>query len=133
MLLLHYSDASFLLLQLLNLLDVVIAESKSNAADEPETSVPQQQSAHQISTSDAEMNTGSEAIISEVDESSKASSSGVESGSGALHVLLDLPQAELRLLCSLLAKEGYVVHSLYSYLFLYVLCSGGKTYYIVFF
>lgn len=95
--------------QLLNLLDVIIAESKSNSSDEPESSVPhQRQTGPQISAQDAEMNTTTAATTSEVDDSSKISSSGVENENetGSLNVLNNLPQAELCLLCSLLAKEG---------------------------
>ncbi|KAL3514293.1 hypothetical protein ACH5RR_027010, partial [Cinchona calisaya] len=94
--------------QLLNLLDVIIdnAESESNSSDEPGSSGPVQLSDPQISTSDAEMNTSSGATSNEVDNSLKASSSGAEKEGDSLHVLLNLPQAELRLLCSLLAREG---------------------------
>lgn len=104
-----------MLLQLLNLLDVIIAESKSNSSDEPESSVPhQRQTGPQISAQDAEMNITTAATMSEVDNSSKISSSGVENENenetGSLNVLNNLPQAELCLLCSLLAKEGYVVY-----------------------
>ncbi|KAL3504968.1 hypothetical protein ACH5RR_034809 [Cinchona calisaya] len=94
--------------QLLNLLDVIIdnAENKSTSSDEPGSSRPEQQSDPQISTSDAEMNTGSGATANEVDDSLKVSSSGAEREGDSLHFLLNLPQAELRLLCSLLAREG---------------------------
>lgn len=102
-----------MLLQLLNLLDVIIAESKSNSSDEPESSVPhQRQTGPHISAQDAEMNITTAATMPEVDNSSKISSSGVENENetGSLNVLNNLPQAELCLLCSLLAKEGYVVY-----------------------
>ncbi|CDP00938.1 unnamed protein product [Coffea canephora] len=93
--------------QLLNLLDVVIdnAETKSNSSDEPGSSVPGQQSDPHTSTSDAEMNASSGAT-SAVNDSLKASSSGAKREGDSVHVLLNLPQAELRLLCSLLAREG---------------------------
>ena len=82
------------------------AETKSNSSDEPGSSVPGQQSDPHTSTSDAEMNTSSGAT-SAVNDSLKASSSGAKREGDSVHVLLNLPQAELRLLCSLLAREGY--------------------------
>lgn len=72
----------------------------------------QQQTGPQISAQDAEMNITTATTTTEVDNSSKISSSGVENENetGSLNVLNNLPQAELCLLCSLLAKEGYVVY-----------------------
>lgn len=100
--------------QLLSLLDVIIdnAGSKSSSS-KPGIYAPQQQSGSDVPTTDAEMHTtDSGAISSEANAGSKADESMVPSVSGASEaydahsVLLSLPQADLRLLCSLLATEG---------------------------
>ncbi|GMH04119.1 hypothetical protein Nepgr_005958 [Nepenthes gracilis] len=99
--------------QLLNLLEVIIdhAESKSGSSSGSGLSTNEQQSGPQMET-DAEMNSDSGPISSQIDaaakadESMKPSTSGVNGGCDAQTILLGLPQAELRLLCSLLAKEG---------------------------
>lgn len=99
--------------QLLNLLDVIIdnAESKPSSEDRGESQT--EQLSGQISTSDAEINTGSggisfgsDARSSKADDVSKPSASVSNRESDAQSILLDLPQAELRLLCSLLARES---------------------------
>uniref|UniRef100_A0A5B6ZFI1 HECT-type E3 ubiquitin transferase n=1 Tax=Davidia involucrata TaxID=16924 RepID=A0A5B6ZFI1_DAVIN len=101
--------------QLLNLLEVIIdnAESKSSLPIESGASAAAQTSGPQLSTSDAEINTGSggkssgpDITSSKADDSSKPSASGVNIECDTQTVLLNLPQAELRLLCSLLAREG---------------------------
>ncbi|KAM1225513.1 hypothetical protein ACFX13_044968 [Malus domestica] len=100
--------------QLLNLLEVIIdnAERKSSVKSGVGVSVSEQPSAPQISTADAEMNTesGGAAVVvgmsDKVVDSSKPTTSGVDSKCETASVLLNLPQEELRLLCSLLAREG---------------------------
>ncbi|TQD93583.1 hypothetical protein C1H46_020791 [Malus baccata] len=101
--------------QLLNLLEVIIdnAESQPSVKSGVGVSVSEQPSAPQISTSDAEMNTesgGTAAVVvgmpDKVVDSSKPTTSGVDSKCDTASVLLNLPQEELRLLCSLLAREG---------------------------
>ncbi|GAB4839475.1 hypothetical protein Ancab_028998 [Ancistrocladus abbreviatus] len=99
--------------QLLNLLEVIIdnAESKSGSAAGIGLSTNEQQSGPHMDT-DAEMHTDSGARPSEIDGASKVDdsvkplTSGVNEACDAQTILLGLPQAELRLLCSLLAKEG---------------------------
>lgn len=98
-------------MQLLNLLEVIIdnAENKTSLTDKSEAAT-EKPSAPQNSSSDAEMNTEAGTTTSGVAGSSSAKpASGANSESDAQIVLLNLPQAELRLLCSLLAREGYVV------------------------
>ncbi|KAF8377410.1 hypothetical protein HHK36_030787 [Tetracentron sinense] len=98
--------------QLLNLLEVVIdsAESNSNLSSKPGVSATEQPSGPQISVLEADMNTNTavsscgDIKSSKTDECSKPSTSGTISDTQA--VLLSLPQKELRLLCSLLAREG---------------------------
>lgn len=103
------------LLQLLNLLEVVInkAESKSSLSDKS-GAAPEQPSAPQNSTSDTEINTeaggapsGVAVSSSTAVDSSKPTTSSANNEYDTQSVLLNLPQAELRLLCSLLAREGY--------------------------
>ncbi|KNA10493.1 hypothetical protein SOVF_143570 [Spinacia oleracea] len=101
--------------QLLSLLDVIIdnAGSKSSSI-KPGLPTPEQQSgSSEAPTTDAEMQTtdsgaaSSEANAgSKVDESIVPSVSGSSEAYDAKTVLLSLPQADLRLLCSLLATEG---------------------------
>ncbi|KAF9687431.1 hypothetical protein SADUNF_Sadunf02G0092800 [Salix dunnii] len=94
--------------QLLNLLEVIIdnAENKTSLSDKSEAAT-EKPSAPQNSSSDAEMNTEAGATTSGVAGSSSAKpASGANSESDAQIVLLNLPQTELRLLCSLLAREG---------------------------
>lgn len=91
--------------QLLNLLDVIIdnAESKSVSSDKPSAGQPA--AAAQIS-SDAHMSTGSGSNSSEADETPKTLSSASGLEQEAEIIQRDLPKSELRLLCSLLAREG---------------------------
>lgn len=96
-------------------MEVIIDNAESKSADKSgvEVSVSEQPSAPQISTSDAEMNTesgGTSVVVAMPDkivDSSKPSTSGVDNKCDTESILLNLPQAELRLLCSLLAREGY--------------------------
>ncbi|CAK9186569.1 unnamed protein product [Ilex paraguariensis] len=101
--------------QLLNLLDVIIdnAEVKPSSSDEPKASAAEHSSGLQLSTSNAEINTGSggmssysDATSSKADDTSKPSFSDVNKECDTQAVLLNLPHAELRLICSLLAREG---------------------------
>ncbi|CAK7347286.1 unnamed protein product [Dovyalis caffra] len=95
--------------QLLNLLEVIIdnAENKTSLSDKSEAAT-EQPSVPQNSSSDAEMNTEVGAANPGIagSSSSKPTSSDANSESDAQNILLNLPQAELRLLCSLLAREG---------------------------
>ena len=109
--------------QLLNLLEVIIehAEAKSSLSNASGASATEPSPAPHTTTSDAVVNTGSGGISSgsdvtsaNVDDSSKPSTSGANMECDTETVLINLPQAELRLLCSLLAREGYV--SVHSYL-----------------
>lgn len=100
--------------QLLNLLDVIIdkAESKQSSNVKSDTSVSEHPSGPQLLTSDAEMNTesGGTTVVgtsTKTVDSAVPSTSGADNECDAQTVLLNLPQAELRLLCSLLAREGY--------------------------
>lgn len=99
--------------QLLNLLDVIIdsAGSKCNSSDKSCIST-EPVLGPQISAMEADGNIDS--IISsgldacpKVDDSSKPTTSGSKECESQ-QVLGNLPQAELQLLCSLLALEGYV-------------------------
>ncbi|XP_019414794.1 PREDICTED: E3 ubiquitin-protein ligase UPL1-like isoform X2 [Lupinus angustifolius] len=98
--------------QLLNLLDVIIdsAGSKSSSSNKSQIST-ELESAPQTSVMEADVNTDSVVISHgldaspKVDDSSKPTSSGNKE-SETEQVLSNLPQAELRLLCSLLALEG---------------------------
>ncbi|TYH65157.1 hypothetical protein ES332_D06G037000v1 [Gossypium tomentosum] len=107
--------------QLLNLLDVIIdhAERKPFSSDKLRASptelasTTEQILASQISMSDAAINAENHYAPSEVAESSlKTADSSKPSASCASNecdvqsVLTNLPRAELRLLCSLLAREG---------------------------
>lgn len=96
-------------------MEVIIdsAESKSSSSEKSEVSVSEQESGPQLLTSDTEMNTDSTSVSArvvtstKVVNSSKPSTSGADNECDTQTVLLNLPQAELRLLCSLLAREGY--------------------------
>ncbi|KAJ7958898.1 E3 ubiquitin-protein ligase UPL1-like [Quillaja saponaria] len=102
--------------QLLNLLEVIIdnAETKPGSSDKAQISASEPTSDPHISTADADMNTdsgGSSDVSAQakVVDSSKPTTSGTESTHKECEtqiVLQSLPQAELRLLCSLLAREG---------------------------
>ena len=104
-----------LLLQLLNLLDVIIdyAERKPLSSEKSRASSTEQVPASQISMSDVDISAENRDGPSEVAESplktadsSTPSTSGVSNECDAQSVLTNLPRAELRLLCSLLAREG---------------------------
>ncbi|KAF5950451.1 hypothetical protein HYC85_012444 [Camellia sinensis] len=101
--------------QLLSLLDVIVdnAESKSSLSNESGIPAAEQTSGPHISTSVADINTVSSAISSGSDitaskpnDDSKPSASSTNAECDTQNVLDNLPQAELRLLCSLLAREG---------------------------
>jgi E3 ubiquitin-protein ligase HUWE1 len=114
-------------LQLLNLLEVIIdnAESKSDLSDKSGESASEHTSGPEILASDVGMNresgqisSGAAATSKDVD-SPKPTTSGAHKEFDTRIVLLNLPQAELRLLCSLLAREGYdVAFGLYKLNFL---------------
>ncbi|KAE9458821.1 hypothetical protein C3L33_09258, partial [Rhododendron williamsianum] len=101
--------------QLLHLLEVIIdyAESKSSSSNASGVSAAEQTSGLQIATSDAEINTGSgvkssgsDITSSKPNGSSKPSALSADADCDTQTVVDSLPQAELRLLCSLLAREG---------------------------
>ncbi|XP_054797950.1 E3 ubiquitin-protein ligase UPL1-like [Prosopis cineraria] len=100
--------------QLLNLLEVIIdsAGSKSTSYEKPQVPTSELPSGPQISAMDTDVHADSNIMSSHVDasvkvvESSKATASGTDKEYESLRVLSNLPQAELRLLCSLLAQEG---------------------------
>ena len=103
------------MLQLLNLLDVIIdhAERKPLSSEKSRASSTEQIPASQISMSDADINTENRDAPSEVAElpfktsdTSTPSTSDASNECDAQSVLTNLPRAELRLLCSLLAREG---------------------------
>ncbi|XP_016486388.2 LOW QUALITY PROTEIN: E3 ubiquitin-protein ligase UPL2-like [Nicotiana tabacum] len=93
--------------QLLNLLDVIVlnTESKSNAREEPGSSSTEQPTGPPVQST-TEMNAESHAASSEVEDKSGASSSVAGGDQTTESILLSLPHLELRLLCSLLAREG---------------------------
>ncbi|KAL9666925.1 hypothetical protein QQ045_001269 [Rhodiola kirilowii] len=110
-----YSRSVVHLEHLLHLLEVVIenAETKSSSDEKSVASSSQQPSAPQILATGADMNVessaGSSMDVSSstmVEDSGKPSTSNVGSECDYAIVLANLPQAELRLLCSLLAREG---------------------------
>ncbi|KAK8642698.1 hypothetical protein V6N13_012035 [Hibiscus sabdariffa] len=97
--------------QLLNLLDVIVdrVEKKPLSSEKSKATSTEQMPALRISRPDAE----NEEAPSDVAESqlkvvdcSMPSTSGASNECDALGVLINLPQVELRLLCSLLAREG---------------------------
>nr|POF11976.1 e3 ubiquitin-protein ligase upl1 [Quercus suber] len=100
--------------QLLHLLEVIIdnAQGKSDISDKSGASASEQPSGPESSTSDVGMNREPGQISSGVSTSSKDVDSSKPTTSDAPKevdsrtVLLSLPQAELRLLCALLAREG---------------------------
>lgn len=89
-------------------MDVIIdyAERKSNPSLEPASSASEQPSDPQVSTSAVEMNVGSTIASGEGNSSMQASSSDADNEQTAESVLNNLPNPELQLLCSLLAREG---------------------------
>ncbi|WJX63238.1 HECT-type E3 ubiquitin transferase [Trifolium repens] len=100
--------------QLLNLLDVIIdsAGSKSSPSDKSLISASKPASGPQISAVEPEANTASGILTSMADastavgDSSKPTPVDNNMESESQRVLSNLPQSELRLLCSLLAHEG---------------------------
>ena len=111
-----YLHSSVVILQLLNLLDVIIDNAERKLPEKSGVSITEQPSVPHVSTSDAEMNTepGGPSVDggtqSNVVDSSKPSTSGADDECHTESVLLNLPQTELRLLCSLLAREGYNIN-----------------------
>jgi len=112
----HNADTIYLCLcfQLLNLLDVIIdsAGSKSSPSDKSLISTPKPSSGPQISAVEAETNAGSGDASNTVNDSSKPTPVDNIIESESQSVLSNLPQSELRLLCSLLAHEGYAYRPL---------------------
>ncbi|KAJ4930463.1 hypothetical protein NE237_014317 [Protea cynaroides] len=100
--------------QLLTLLDVVIdnAENNSSSSNKSGESPVEQTSGSQMQDGELNVTGGSSSVgdvkPSKTDECLKPSSSGTSNECDTQAVLLSLPQQELRLLCSLLAREGYV-------------------------
>lgn len=100
--------------QLLNLLDVIIDSAGNKSSDKSliSTNLP---SGPQISAVEADVNADSNILSSgddkstDVEGSSKPTSSGHKVECDSHGVLSNLRKAELRLLCSLLAQEGYVI------------------------
>ncbi|KAK9028584.1 hypothetical protein V6N11_025739 [Hibiscus sabdariffa] len=101
--------------QLLNLLDVILdhAERKPLSSEKLRSSSTEQIPASQISTSDIDINAANHDAPSKVVESSirttdssKPSTSCASNECDVPDVLTNLPRAELRLLCSLLARES---------------------------
>ncbi|CAF2040693.1 unnamed protein product, partial [Brassica napus] len=99
--------------QLLNLLEVIIdnAERKSESADGSDGPATEQQSTHQAlevenNSENHDMVSGTAGTVTKPIVSSGSSSNRAESECDVHTVLLNLPQSELCLLCSLLAREG---------------------------
>lgn len=94
---------------MLNLIEVVIDSGLSN---KPEA-LTELQSASDIVqdtpvNADAVVSSAKEDIKSRKSEDSKkASTSGTNNKNNISDILLSIPEGELRLLCSLLAREGY--------------------------
>lgn len=89
------------------------AESKSHISDQSAPSTAEQPAAPEVSSSDAEVNAESGGVSSGVGSSSKigacskTTASAADSEFDSQSILAKLPEPELRLLCSLLAREGY--------------------------
>ncbi|KAJ8645550.1 hypothetical protein MRB53_007298 [Persea americana] len=100
--------------QLLRLLEVIIdnAESASKQSNKSDGIPSDKPSGSESAIPDANANTDTvgssdgDAKPSKADDDSGPSVSGVSSECDTLSVLLSLPQPELRLLCSLLARDG---------------------------
>ncbi|XP_058080803.1 E3 ubiquitin-protein ligase UPL2-like isoform X2 [Magnolia sinica] len=100
--------------QLLNLLEVIIDSVESNSNPSNSSGAPSEQPSgsqnallDSHTNSDAvESSSGGNVKSSSTDEHSRPSAAGLNSENDVLSVLLSLPQPELRLLCSLLAREG---------------------------
>ncbi|KAI3685937.1 hypothetical protein L1987_79606 [Smallanthus sonchifolius] len=89
--------------QLLNLLDVVIDNAESTQGLVQHGKSVTEESTQMLAL---EGETNSDGKSSKIDDASKPSSSGVNTENESYNILLNLPQAELRLLCSLLASES---------------------------
>lgn len=89
-------------------MDVVIdyGEKKSNPSNEAGSSASEQPSDPQVSTPAVEMNVGSSTASGEGNSLMQATSSDADNEQTAESVLNNLPNPELQLLCSLLAREG---------------------------
>ncbi|PPR94337.1 hypothetical protein GOBAR_AA26326 [Gossypium barbadense] len=121
--------------QLLNLLDVIIdhAERKPLSSEKSKASSTEQKPALQISMSDADINAEnhdalevSESPLKTVDSSTASTSDGINE-CDAQSVLANLPRTELRLLCSLLARElSDNAYSLVAEVTDYELIPGGR-------
>ncbi|XP_042494478.1 E3 ubiquitin-protein ligase UPL2-like isoform X2 [Macadamia integrifolia] len=99
--------------QLLNLLDIVIdnAENNSSLSNKSGISPVEPTSGSQMQNAAINVDSGGASSVgdvksSKIDECLKPSASGTNNERDTQAVLLSLPQAELRLLCSLLAREG---------------------------
>ncbi|KAF8079578.1 hypothetical protein N665_1017s0001 [Sinapis alba] len=99
--------------QLLNLLEVIIdnAERKSESADGSDGSASERQSTPQVlevdnNSENHDMVSGTTGTVTKPIVASGSSSTRTESECDVHAVLLNLPQSELCLLCSLLAREG---------------------------
>ncbi|XP_043711874.1 E3 ubiquitin-protein ligase UPL2-like [Telopea speciosissima] len=98
--------------QLLNLLDVVIdnAENNSNSSNKSGESPVEHASGSQMQEAELNVTGGSssvgDVISSKTDECLKSSGSGTSNECDTQALLFSLPRAELKLLCSLLAREG---------------------------
>lgn len=88
------------------------AESKSHLSEQSVPSAAEQPAAPEVSSSDAEVNAEPGGVSSGVGTSSKIgayskiTASAADSEFDSHSILVNLPEAELRLLCSLLAREG---------------------------
>ncbi|KAK1316020.1 E3 ubiquitin-protein ligase UPL2 [Acorus calamus] len=98
--------------QLLNLLEVIIDSTDDNSAlpNKSGVSPPEPQAGSESAMVDVQVNAavasaGDNKLIM-TDDQTKSSASAVNDECNTRDVLLGLPQSELRLLCSLLAREG---------------------------
>ena len=110
--------------QLLNLVEVIIVngESDSGLSNKPGASL-EQQSGSENTTQDAQVTADAVESASEegvksvkAKDSERASTSRADNVNSISDILLSIPEGELQLLCSLLAREGYVNKA-----FLYIL------------
>lgn len=126
----------FCVLKLLNLLEVIIDSAGSKSSyEKPRVPASEPLSGPQTSAIDADVHMDSGIMSSGVNasvkvvESSKATSSGTDKEYESQRVLSNMPQAELKLLCSLLAQEGYdyelmIVKYAYSVICIMLMCLG---------
>lgn len=103
--------------QLLNLLDVIIDNAESKQAPVVRGVSVTEEPSGQTPALDAD--DGAKSSKAEI--TSKPSSSGGITEDDSNTILLNLPQAELRLLCSLLAREWYRFYFIQLLIFLFVL------------